>query len=75
MLRGSPHLRSLSLIDGQDRIVASSNPANVGHEVLTGDYLPINQGLQTVLRVGAPWQGRDLAQGEPMRPGTGAGQG
>jgi len=69
MLRGSPHLRSLSLIDGQDRIVASSNPANVGREVPTGDYLPLNQGLQTVLRLGAPWIGRDFAQGELLRLG------
>jgi len=68
MLRGSPHLRSLSLIDGQDRIVASSNTANVGHQVPTGDYLPINQGLQTVLRLGAPWLGRDFAEAEPLRP-------
>lgn len=69
MLRGSPHLRSLSLIDGQDRIVASSNPANVGREVPTSDYLPLNQGPQTVLRLGAPWLGRDFAQGEPLRAG------
>ena len=69
MLRGSPHLRSLSLIDGQDRIVASSNPANVGRQVPTGDFLPLNPGLQTVLRLGAPWLGRDFAQAQALRPG------
>lgn len=61
MLRGAPHLRSLSLINSQDHIVASSNPANVGQQVITSDYLPEIQGAQTVLRLGRPWLGRDFA--------------
>lgn len=70
MLRGAPHLRSLSLINADDRIVASSNPANVGRQVPTGDYLPVIQGRQTVLRLGEPWVGRDFADGQALRPGT-----
>jgi len=61
MLRGAPHLRSLSLINSQDHIVVSSNPANVGQQVITTDYLPEIQGAQTVLRLGRPWLGRDFA--------------
>lgn len=70
-LRGAPHLRSLSLIDSQDRIVVSSNPANVGHRVITSDYLPLISGRQTVLRLGAPWLGRDFASGAAVDTNAG----
>ncbi|MDR3371295.1 diguanylate cyclase domain-containing protein [Rhodoferax sp.] len=63
-LRGAPYLRSLSLIDSRDRIVASSNPANVGQQVITTGYLPLISGPQTVLRMGPPWLGRDFAAGQ-----------
>lgn len=39
-LRQTPFLRSLSLQDAAGRIVASSNPANIGVRVPTHDYLP-----------------------------------
>jgi diguanylate cyclase (GGDEF)-like protein/PAS domain S-box-containing protein len=69
-LRGAPHLRSLSLINSQDRIVVSSNPANVGLQVITSDYLPLTQGRQTVLRLGTPWLGRDFAAAQPVQTGA-----
>jgi diguanylate cyclase (GGDEF)-like protein/PAS domain S-box-containing protein len=72
-LRGAPQLRSLSLIDSQDRIVASSNHANVGQQVITADYLPLISGPQTVLRLGTPWLGRDFAVGQPAGAAVGAG--
>ncbi len=61
-LQAAPHLRSLSVIDAQDRIVASSNVANVGRVVATADYFPVTLGAQSVLRIGARWVGRDFAQ-------------
>jgi len=67
ILSGAPHLRSLSLINSQDRIVASSNPANVAQQVPTSDYLPLIHGPQTVLRLGTPWLGRDFAAGRVKR--------
>ncbi|MBK1685786.1 hypothetical protein CKO18_19740 [Rhodoferax fermentans] len=73
ILRGAPHLRSLSLINSQDRIVASSNPANVAQQVPTSDYLPLIHGPQTVLRLGTPWLGRDFAAGRAAEAGVGAG--
>ncbi|WP_255435314.1 diguanylate cyclase domain-containing protein [Rhodoferax sp. BLA1] len=73
ILRGAPHLRSLSLINSQDRIVASSNPANVAQQVDTSGYQPLIQGPQTVLRLGAPWLGRDFAAGRAAEVGVGAG--
>ncbi len=63
ILRNAPHLRSLSLLDASDRIIASSNPANVGLTIATHDYFPLTQSEQKVLRIGLPWSGRDFAEG------------
>lgn len=63
ILRNSPHLRSLSLLDESNRIIASSNPANVGLSVATGPYFPNVNADQKVLRIGLPWVGRDFSQG------------
>jgi len=63
ILRSSPHLRSLSLLDASHRIIVSSNPANVGLTVATGSYFPNVNADQQVLRIGLPWVGRDFSQG------------
>ncbi len=63
ILRSSPHLRSLSLLDESNRIIVSSNPANVGLTVATGSYFPNVNADQKVLRIGQPWVGRDFSQG------------
>ncbi|GAB4211492.1 MAG: hypothetical protein Fur007_01920 [Rhodoferax sp.] len=60
LLRHAPYLRSLSVIDARDQIVASSNPANVGVAVSTLDFLPQVPTGQAALRIGKPWLGRDF---------------
>jgi len=67
-LRHAPFLRSLSLLDEQGQIVASSNPANVGLPVSTQDYLPQTARPQKMLRIGQPWAGRDFADGRLTQP-------
>ena len=62
-LRRAPFLRSMSLLDDRQRIVASSNPANVGLTMATQSYLPQATGAQETLRIGQPWAGRDFADG------------
>ena len=62
-LRRAPFLRSMSLLDDRQRIVASSNPANVGLTLATQGYLPQSTGAQETLRIGQPWAGRDFADG------------
>lgn len=62
-LRRAPFLRSLSLLDENDLIVASSNPANVGLTLRTQSYLPLPTGSPEILRIGTPWAGRDFAGG------------
>ncbi len=62
-LRQTPFLRSMSLQDEAGRILVSSNPANVGTQVLTQSYLPQDNGQQAILRIGQPWAGRDFAGG------------
>lgn len=61
----TPALRSLSLVDAADRIVASSNPANLGLTVAIADYLPPRSDQREHLRIGRPWSGRDFAGGSP----------
>jgi len=63
-LEHAPFLRSISLLDAQGHIITSSNPANVGVIVATHNYLPASDGRQTLLRIGAPWTGRDFATGQ-----------
>ncbi|MDS4013486.1 MAG: diguanylate cyclase [Candidatus Accumulibacter sp.] len=64
-LRHAPFLRSLSLLDEDGRITVSSNLGNVGLRVTTQSYLPLASREVGSLRVGAPWAGRDFADGRP----------
>lgn len=65
MLRHTPFLRSISLIDDRATIIASSNVANIGMDVVLDHYLPpAAEGLD-MLRIGTPWSGRDFADGQP----------
>ncbi len=63
ILRNSPYLRSISLLDEANRVITSSNRANIGLTIATTDYFPFTDGGQSVLRIGAPWAGRDFAGG------------
>jgi diguanylate cyclase (GGDEF)-like protein/PAS domain S-box-containing protein len=69
-LRHAPFLRSMSLLDDSGRIIASSNPANVGLTVPTQDYLPPAGETLEILRIGQPWDGRDFAGGRPTTAQT-----
>ncbi|PKO94630.1 MAG: hypothetical protein CVU16_02030 [Betaproteobacteria bacterium HGW-Betaproteobacteria-10] len=68
ILRNSPYLRSISLLDASGLIVASANPANIGRLVATDDYFPVTRGAQSVLRIGPPWAGRDFVDGTESSP-------
>ncbi|GAB2883453.1 hypothetical protein GCM10027046_10000 [Uliginosibacterium flavum] len=67
VLRNAPALRSISLLDDKQRIMFSSNPANVGIRVGADDYLPPGPENCDLLRIGRPWSGRDFASGAPIR--------
>ena len=60
-------LRSLSVADRNGRILASSNPDNIGRHVDSSSFQPPRESGETAgfLRLGPPWQGRDLADGTP----------
>ncbi len=62
-LSHAPFLRSMSMLDERGRIVASSNPANVGKVLEVQSFLPIAAAEQQILRIGTPWSGRDFADG------------
>ena len=63
-------LRSLSVADDAGRIVASSNPGNIGKSIATDDFQPRPDGDSgtSFLRLGPPWAGRDLADGQASSP-------
>jgi len=63
ILRNSPYMRSISLLDVGGRVIASSNHANLGMVVATDGYFPVANGNESVLRIGPPWAGRDFAVG------------
>lgn len=63
-LRHNPTQRSISLLDENNRIIASSNRANTGITINTQGFLPLSSG-KSVLRIGEPWSGRDFANGKP----------
>lgn len=70
LLRQTPFLRSLSAVDGQGRIVTSSQMANIGRRVDLDDFFPrATDSGGPVLRIGRPWSGRDFAQGTPITEG------
>jgi len=50
ILRNSPYIRSMSLLDETDHIIASSNSGNLGIAVTTKDYFPIATGVQSFFR-------------------------
>jgi diguanylate cyclase (GGDEF)-like protein/PAS domain S-box-containing protein len=64
-LRSTPFLRSISLQDAAGRIVASTNPANLGVSVKTQEYKPTGSWIRETMRVGQTWFGRDFADGQP----------
>ena len=66
ILRNSPFLRSVSLLDESNLIIASSNSANLGITVSTKDFFPVAAGTQSFLRLGTPWAGRDFADGHAI---------
>lgn len=64
-LRQTPALRSLSLLDAHGRIVASSNPENIGLSIRFDDYLPPRTAQAGYFGIGPLWSGRDFANGLP----------
>lgn len=65
-LINSPQLRSLSLLDDSGRVVISSNDDDLGLKPATAGYLPDVAPHSDLLRVGPPYHGRDLADGQEI---------
>lgn len=69
LLRAMPLIRSLSFVDADGRILASTAARNIGVRVELGDFYP--PGLPTgMMLIGHPWQGRDFFSGSPSDPET-----
>jgi diguanylate cyclase (GGDEF)-like protein/PAS domain S-box-containing protein len=61
LLRPTPHLRSLSVLDASGRVVASSNTNNLGIQLDMSGFFPAAPPSAEVVRVGTPTAGRDLS--------------
>jgi len=60
-------LRSISATEPSGRIVASSNPDNIGHQISTAGWIPPSPDpAANFLRLGPLWAGRDFADGRPI---------
>ncbi len=66
-----PALRSFSIYTEHDGIRASSNAQNLGVRLDVATFAPPDHlpAENSVLRIGPSWQGRDFAEGHPVRPG------
>ena len=69
ILRHQPALRSLSLVDATQRVRASSQQANIGLSWSVDGFYPPDTApdLPTVLRIGHPLPGRDLAEAHQLQ--------
>ncbi len=65
ILRPTPSLRDLALLDRGGRIIAGFSPSGVGRNVDVDDFFPSNQHDSDMLRIGPPWRGRDFSDGVP----------
>ncbi|MBK1716817.1 sensor domain-containing diguanylate cyclase [Thiocystis violacea] len=65
-VRHAPYLRSLSLADADGRLIASSNPANLGARIEIEDVLPPLAASGDALRFGRPREGRDIRDSRPI---------
>ena len=66
-----PALRSFSIYTERDGIRASSNAQNLGVRLDVATFAPPDHlpAENSVLRIGPSWQGRDFAEGHPVRTG------
>ena len=73
-LRHAPFLRSLSVLNDEGRVTASSSLANIGLTIPTDGFLPAATDELGVIRIGVPWIGRDLFRGHPSTPDAPVGE-
>lgn len=74
LVQGQPLLRSASLLDGEGRVTASSNPANVGLRVDVSSFYPFTEEDIDYFRIGGAWAGKDIGQGYPLSAGPTLGE-
>ncbi|MEH6651666.1 MAG: EAL domain-containing protein [Motiliproteus sp.] len=70
VLKHAPFLRSISLLDQDSIIIASSSPTNIGLSINTQSHIPADPKASGLLRIGNPWAGRTLSKGRPTTPQT-----
>ncbi len=70
LLQNAPYLRSLSLLDTNGDITASSHAQNLGKKIPLENFLPIPFGSNPLLRIGVPWSGRDFDNARMSTPSS-----
>lgn len=67
LIHDIPYIRSLSLLDLNGTIVASSFQQNIAKKVPLDNFLPIPFLDMSLLRIGVPWLGRDFDSAHPSQ--------
>lgn len=65
LLKNTPYLRSLSLVNLEGIIEESSHPTNIGKRIMVDNFLPTPFSDAPLLRIGTPWIGRDFDVATP----------
>jgi len=68
ILRQAPYIRSLSVLNDDNKVIASSNPSNLDKVIDVRNFYPVVPADRSVLRIGRPWMGRDFADGTESTP-------
>ena len=72
MLRNTPYLRSIAVLDGAGTITASSSAQNRGIKLARADFYPSVAEPVDLLRAGSLWDGRDFHDAHPADPESAA---
>jgi len=62
ILKKSPYIRSINILDENKKIIFSSNSLNIDLHLDTNDFYPRPLFGKSILRFGNPWIGRDLIE-------------
>lgn len=65
-VRPAPYLRSLSLLDAEGKVVASSQTENIGLQMPLDNFYPELAPGSLQIRIAAPWRGRDLKNSQAI---------
>ncbi len=71
MLRHTPYIRSVSMLESNGKVVASTNKENIGKVVTLNNFIPKPFLSNELLRFGSPQKGRDIYESSEIAMNSG----